>query len=86
MILDEANIDVKGRPLPRTPEQGVADMLARLQFLNSQIPQIEAQLKLKKADAEFQASASQTLAGLKQDVHEANDRLREYQTQLKGRN
>lgn len=84
MVLDATSIVEKGRPPVRTPEQGVADMQARLQLLNSQITQIEAHLKT--ADTKFQASASQILAGLKQDAREANDRLLEYQVQLKGRN
>jgi hypothetical protein len=35
MILDETNIVVKGRPLARLAEQGIADMRARIEFLTA---------------------------------------------------
>ena len=86
MILDATNVAEKGRPLARTPAQGVADMQARIELLTRQIQQVNEQLKLKKADAEFQASAQPILNDLTRDLTEAQDRLREYQTQLQGLN
>jgi len=86
MILDATNITEKGRPLARTPAQGVADMQARIELLTPQIQQVEDQLKLKKTDAKFQASAQPVLDDLVRDLAEAQSRLRECQTQLKGLN
>jgi hypothetical protein len=86
MILDATNITEKGRPLARPPAQGVADMQARIELLNSQIQKVKEQLKIKKSDAKFQASAQPVLNDLVRDLGEAQDRLREYQTQLQGLN
>ena len=86
MILDETNIAARGRPLARTPAQGVADMQARIEFLTAQIQQVKDQVKLKKADVKFQAFATPMLETLARDLTEAQDRLREYQTQLQGLN
>jgi hypothetical protein len=86
MILDATNLAERGRPLARTPAQGVADMEARIELLTRQIQQVKEQLKLKKADAKFQASAQPILADLTRDLGEAQIRRREYQTQLQGLN
>jgi hypothetical protein len=86
MILDETNILAKGRPLARSPEQGMVDMRARIEFLSAQMAKIKAQVKLKKSDATFQASTKSTLYVLAHDLREAKKRLVEYQAQLKGRN
>jgi exonuclease VII large subunit len=86
MILDATNIAEKGRPLTRTPAQGVADMQARIEFLNSQIQNVKEQLKIKRADAKFQAAAQPVLSDLVRDLAEAQNRLHEYQTQLQGLN
>jgi len=86
MILDATNIAEKGRPLARTAAQGVADMQARIELLNSQIQQVREQLKLKPTDAKFQASAQSILDDLIRDLDEAQARLRQYQAQLQGLN
>ncbi|HWY32318.1 MAG TPA: hypothetical protein VNX46_16265 [Candidatus Acidoferrum sp.] len=86
MILDETNILAKGRPLARSPEQGMADMGARIEFLTAQIARIKTQLKRKKTDATFVASARPTLDTLAHDLRGAEERLKEYQAQLQGRN
>lgn len=86
MILDETNIGIKGLPLARSPEQGISDMQARIEFLNAQIAQIKAQVKLQKNNVAFLASAKLTLVTLAHDLHEARKRIKEYQTQSEGRN
>lgn len=86
MIIDAANIMEKGHPLARSPAQGITDMQARIELLNSQIQKVKKQLKLKKADAKFQASAQPVLNDLIRDLAEAQARLHEYQTQLQGLN
>ena len=86
MILDDTNIAQKGRPLARSPEQGIKDMQARIEFLSEQIVKIKAQVKLQKSDAKFQAAANPMLDELAQDLGEAQDRLNEYQALLEGRN
>ena len=75
MILDEANILAKGHPLARSPEQGIADMQARIKFLTAQM------LKL-----DLDPSSKPVLDKLSNDLREAKRRLGEYQTQLKARN
>ena len=86
MILDETNIAIKGRPLARSPEQGIVDMRTRIEFVTAQIAQIKAQVKLKKSDVAFVPPAKLTLDTLTHDLHEAKKRLKEYQAQLEGRN
>ena len=86
MILDATNIAEKGRPLARTPAQGIADMEARIELLTRQIQQVKEQLKLKKTDAKFQASAKPVLDELVNKLGEAQARLHEYQIQLQGLN
>ena len=86
MILDETNIVIKGRPLARSPEQGITDMGARIEFLTAQIGQITAQVELKTSDSTFLAAAKPTLDTLAHDLRGAEDRLKEYQAQLQGRN
>jgi len=86
MILDATNIAEQGRPLARPSAQGIADMQARIELLTRQIQLVREQLKLKPADAKFQASAQPVLSDLVRDLGEAQDRLREYQTQLQGLN
>jgi polyhydroxyalkanoate synthesis regulator phasin len=86
MILDATNIAEKGRPLARTPGQGIADMDARIELLTRQIQQVKDQLKSKPAEAEFQASAKPFLDDLIRDLGGAQDRLHEYQTQQQGLN
>jgi hypothetical protein len=86
MILDETNIAEKGRPLARTPEEGIADMQGRLEFLTTQIQKVKDRVKLKKSDEKFQVFAGPVLDQLTRDLTEAQSRLREYQTQLDGRN
>jgi hypothetical protein len=86
MILDATNIVAKGHPLARTPEQGIADMQARIALLTRQIQQVKEQIKLKKADAKFQTYAGSVLADLNRNLTEAQDRLHEYQTQQQGLN
>jgi len=86
MILDATNLAEKGHPLARPSAQGIADMQARIEFLNSQIQQVEGQIKLKRADKKFQAFATTVLADLNRDLLEAQNRLREYQTKFRGLN
>ena len=80
MILDATNLAEKGRPHARPSAQGIADMQARIDFLNSQIRQIEEQAK--KSDEKFKSFAATVLTDLNRDLIEAQDRLREYQTRL----
>lgn len=72
MVLDETNIELKGRPLARSPEQGIADMKARIELLSAQILKSEGQ--------------TPSLERLAHDLREAKQRLGEYQAQLEGRN
>ena len=86
IILNATNIAEKGRPLARPSAQGIRDMQARIEFLNSQIQQVEEQVRLKKADEKFQAFAATVLTDLNRDLTEAQDQLREYQIRLQGLN
>jgi hypothetical protein len=86
MILDATNIAEKGRPLARTPAQGIADMESRISLIVPQIQQVKEQIKLKKADEKFQAYAGSVLTDLNRNLTEAQDRLHEYQTQQQGLN
>lgn len=70
MVLDETNIELKGRPLARSPEQGIADMKARIELMSAQILKIEDQVPKRLAHK----------------LREAKQRLGEYQAQLEGRN
>lgn len=70
MIADES----LGRPAKRTPQEGIAEMRARIKLL---------QARIAKANANGQVDELRTLNS---EFREACDRLTEYQTQLEGRN
>lgn len=64
-----------GRPVVRTPEQGIADMKERIVFLTHQANKIVT--RISEGNDEV-ASLQRTLAKIKRDLDEATSRLAEY--------
>ncbi|MBI4659730.1 MAG: hypothetical protein HY735_12890 [Verrucomicrobia bacterium] len=76
---DEATLnfisDVSPRPHPRSAEQGIADMEQQIRMLRQQLVTfLEA------------AVSDQLIAETRKEIQDAEARLQEYRTQLKGRN
>ena len=65
-----------GRPILRTPEQGIADMRARITFLSNQASSIATRMSESRDEA---GDLRTLLEGVKRDLDEAVSRLAEYQ-------
>ena len=81
MIVDGALQDCGKPPLKRTPQEGIADMQARISRLNNQKIQL-----LNAPDIRMEEIILQEVRTLNTELQEARDRLKEYQTQLEGLN
>jgi hypothetical protein len=84
---DEENLDAEmiaeeltGKVEPKTPEQGIADMRQRLRLLRGRRKILE---NLDHPDDDFKITR---LLQYDREIADAKARLREYQTQLSGRN
>lgn len=86
MIADTAHQAERGRPMPRKAGEGVADMQARIESLTAGKRKILDQLELATLNPQLSIGLEQTLADINQELREAQERLREYQTQQKGLN
>jgi len=82
MVVDEARKAVGKGPAPRPSERGIADMQARLKLLSEQKEKLLEQLELHPTDAQL----GNELTALNKELHEAQERLAEYQTQFDHRN
>ena len=74
---------IAGYHLPREPEQGIADMRARILFLTNQANSIETQMSLMPEVAE---SLGQLLTGIQYDLREARVHLLDYQAMQQQKN
>ena len=81
MLADAA----EGSPLKRTAQQGVTDMEARIALLNEQKVKTLDRLNQTRSGT-VRAELNSHLTLLNDDLRQANDRLREYKTQLEGTN
>jgi flagellar basal body-associated protein FliL len=90
MIADGAHQAAHGRPLRRAAAAGVAAMTARIATLTTSkrnvLDAIDANTVQYHHDVSYQTAMDKSLAELNQQLREAQDRLREYQTQLEGLN
>lgn len=71
-----------GRPLARTPEEGVKQMTRRIACLEEDIRRWES----PETGPELSAQAPKQISLLKSELTIARQCLAEYQAQLKGRN
>lgn len=86
MALDEDN-KLHGRgPEPRSPEQGIADMQARIKYLEDQLQVANNESASPGWTHSEMEHWAKVRKNLQTSINEAKQRLAEYQTQLKHRN
>ncbi|HEY1160401.1 MAG TPA: hypothetical protein VGE83_07210 [Terracidiphilus sp.] len=83
-VVDEARRDSGKGPAPRTPEEGIRDMQARIAYHTTLIGKLHTQLKNAKPNRI--ANLKRLIADSEHQLTEARQRLTEYQTQLDGQN
>jgi hypothetical protein len=70
--------EMTGKVIAKSPQTGIADMEKRLRVLNQR-----REMVLQHADSE---SKSKRLRELERQIADAQARIKEYRTQLEGRN
>lgn len=82
MAIDEDNKNQGRGPDKRTAEQGVADMEARIKYLNDQLQRNQTESnRLGSTDYEAR-TLKETREKLARDLQDAQQRLAEYRSQL----
>jgi hypothetical protein len=86
MLTDTAHIAELGWPRKRPPQDGSADMQARIKQLTgdkaSLLNAIDANSVKYHHDAAYQTEMDKSLVEINQQLREADERLREYRAQL----
>jgi hypothetical protein len=83
-VVDEARRDTGRGPAPRSPQQGIRDMRARIAYHTTLAGKL--QMQLENAAPDRLPGIRQLISDSERQVREAKNRLHEYQLQAKSQN